>query len=298
LGRQLDGLDKEGIPGRLLYYKLVADYSFNRYLQQFSSVYLFGNGLDLTNQGVFGSGPLFLISLPLIILGLIYLVRLPNISSQKKFIIAWITLGMIPSGLTFEPFSPHRSIMVFTMLNIISAVGFYKILIWINLRQKVIKLPLYLLSTLSVLLSILYFYHIYTVNFPVEKSEYLHYPFKQIALYAWSEYGNYDQIVFDPKFGEVAPRIGTAAHYYFAYYGKYPPSKFQQEYRVGDKPREVLFDKFSIRAVNWGEDHELKNSLIIASDWSLSIGDIDKNKIVKTFNYLDGKVAFYAISTK
>lgn len=271
-------------------YKAIFDFSFNRYLDQFNPVYIFGQGLDLTNQGPLGMGLLLLIQLPLIIIGIIYLSRLPDYNKQKNFILAWILLGMLPSGLTFEPHSPHRSIMVFTMLDIMSAIGLY------SFFQKIHNLKIVAVLVIAFIVNFVYFLHIYFVNFPFEKSESIHYPFKQMALFAWSVHDNFNQIVFDPLYGENAPVIGTAAHYYMAYYGGFPPLKFQKEYHVGTKPREVLFDKFSIRAIYWPLDRNLKNTLFIASPWSIPEQDItDKSRIIKRFYFYDGKLAFYAI---
>lgn len=275
-------------------YKAFLDFSFNRYLDQFNPEYIFGNGLDLTNQGPLGIGPLLLVQLPFLILGILYLVKLPGLEKQKKFILVWVLLGMLPSGLTFESHSPHRIMTVFMMLNIISAAGLYDFMNKLNKRFN-LKLTSFTFLILAFAVNFIYFVHIYFVNFPYEKSQSLHYPFKQVAQFAWSQYGNFDQIVFDPQFGEVAPTIGTAAHYYLAYYGNYPPGQFQKEYRNGQKPREVLFGKFSIRKVNWPEDQNLKNTLIIASTWSLPIESIDKAKIIHTFYFYDKFPAFYAI---
>ena len=116
-----------------------------------------------------------------------------------------------------------------------------------------------------------------------------------MAQFAWSQHENFNLIVFDPLFGEEAPFIGTAAHYYLAYYGNYSPIKFQEQYKAGNKERETTFDKFSIRAVNWGEDQNLKNTLIIGSPWSLPIQSIDKDKILKIFYFYNGQPAFYAV---
>ncbi|MCL4417767.1 MAG: hypothetical protein M1365_13945, partial [Actinobacteria bacterium] len=107
---------------------------------------------------------------------------------------------------------------------------------------------------------------------------------------------NFETIIFDPQFGDTAPEIGVGAHYYFAYYGHVNPAKFQKEYHVGTKPREVLFDKFSIRQVYWPEDRNLKNTLVIVSPWSVPESDIkDGSKIIKRFYFYNGKLAFYAI---
>lgn len=295
LGRELDYVRTDNsVADNFFKYKIAADYVFNRYLKQFGPRYLFGNGLDLTNENFLGIGPLLLVQFPLLILGVIYLLRRKELEIHNKFIGAWILLGMIPSGLTFENFSPHRVVMVFTMLNIISAVGLFWLL---KLFQK--RKFFYLLLTIVIILltsNYLYFIHMYFVNYPFEKSQYIQYPFKQVAIYAWSQYKDFDNIVFDPQFGDVAPEIGVGAHYYFGYYGHVSPAIFQKEYHNGSKPREVLFDKFSIRQVYWPADKDLKNTLVIVSPWSVPEKDIkDQKAIIKRFYFYNGKLAFYAI---
>jgi len=280
--------------------KAIADYSFNRYLSQLNPVYLFGNGLDLTNQGPLGSGPLLSTQLIFLIVGILWMIKTPGLVNEKKFMAAWILVGIIPSGTTFEPFSPHRSMMVFTMLNIITAVGVYQSVIYF---KKFKRLPLLTKSGTAVgivgllIFQLVYFTHVYFVNYPFEKSQNIQYPFKEVSRYAWSQHENFDQIVFDPVFGQAAPVVGTGAHYYLAYYGNYPPIKLQQEYRLGAKEREVIFDKFSIRKIEWNEDRDLNNILLILSPWSIDPKILDKNrdKIIKTFYFYDGQPAFYAI---
>ncbi len=275
--------------------KVFIDYVFNRYLQQFNPGYIFINGLDFTSQGLLGVGPLLLAQLPLLVLGMIYLIRLIGFNQQKKFVLVWIILGMLPSGLTFESHSPHRVVMVFTMLNIISAAGFFWV---ISFARNYKRFFPFMLGFFALILgfNLIYFINMYFVNYPYEKSQYLQYPFKQVAIYAWSRYQDFDSIVFDPQFGDIEPEIGVGAHYYFAYFGHVPPAIFQKEYHVGDKPREVIFDKFSIRQIYWPSDRQLKNTLVIASPWSVPENDIaDKSKIIKKFFFYNGKLAFYAI---
>lgn len=279
-------------------YKAILDFSFNRFLEQFNPVYIFGNGMEFTNQGLLDIGPLLLIQLPFLILGIIYLVKLTGSGPSKRFILAWVFIGMLPSGLTFELHSMHRSIMVFTMLNIVSAAGLYMFLKIINTFQtrfNLIKNIMLIVLSLVFLVNFTYFIHMYFVNFPFEKSQAIHYPFKQVSLFVWSQSKDFDQIIFDPLYGEIAPVVGTAVHYYLAYYGGYPPVDFQKGYQLGKKEREVIFDKFSIRKIDWREDQYLKNVLIVGSPWSLPIQSLDKSKILKVFYFYNGQPAFYAV---
>jgi len=283
-----------------LQWQVIFDYALNKYLKQFDPIYMFGNGLDLTNQGPLSMGPLYLFQLPFLLLGVYFFIKMPNLTKEKKFICSLVVLGMLPSGLTFEDFSLHRSIIVFTMLNILSAVGMANFVDWLYgfRKRRFLLAATSSLVTVVITLNIAYFLHMYFVNYPFEKSQSIQYPFKQVALYAWSKHNEYDQIVFDPYFGQAAPIIGTGAHYYFGYYGNYLPSSMQKEYRIGMKPREVLFDKFSIRKIEWNDDIKLQNTLLILSSWTVDPKILDKNRdrIVQTFYFYDKQSAFYAIN--
>ncbi len=269
--------------------KTYFDYIFLKYLNQFNPVYLFGNGLDLTKQGFLGMVHLLFIDFPLLLFGIIFLFRENHINLARKiFLFLMSMLPMIPSALTFEQFSPHRAMMEFTVLSIISGYGIFWL---IKLRTKLVYLLIPLIG-----LNLVYFVHIYTVNYPFEKSQQIHYPFKELALFAWSKYNDFDSIVIDPTYGQSAPVYGVATQYYLAYYGNYPPAKLQKELKINSVG--MTFDKFYIRKVDWRVDQNLKNTLVIVSPWEVSVNQIDKNKIIKEFNFYDGQVAYYAISLK
>ncbi len=290
LGRQIE------ITGSPL--KSYIDYTFTRFLNQFNPVYLFANGLDLTNQGFIGMGPLLFWQLPFLILGIVFLFRDEKLSISKKILPALAFIAIIPSAITFEEYSPHRAMLSFTIMSIISAFGLHwfikTIFDYRNLGEK-IKFGVIFIVFLALIANVIYFVRIYSVSFPFEKSHKIQYPFEEVTRFIWSEYNNYDKIVFDPQFGEINPIIGVGAHYYLIFYGNYPLSKFQNESRIGSKPRELLFDKFSIRQVYWPVDKDMKNTLLIASLWSIPIETIDKSKIIKRFDFYDGHPAFYAI---
>jgi 4-amino-4-deoxy-L-arabinose transferase-like glycosyltransferase len=268
----------------------ITGYTAGRYFSQFGPKYLFFEGLNFT-EGKRDVGPLFAAAIPFLLLGIYVLARDKQDKKEKLFVLAWILIGFLPSGLTFEDYSPHRAIMAFSMLNVVAAFG----MAW--LFKKYGKIALLLLLILFGA-NLAFFLKRYTLNYPIERSEMLQYPFREIAQYAWENYDKYSTIVFDPKFGEFTPWIGTGAHYYLAFYGKYPPEKMQAEYRLGDeKKRETLFGKFSIRAVYWPTDKYLKNTLVIASHWSLpaNFEQEEKDKILKIFYFKTTAPAFYAI---
>lgn len=265
--------------------KVILEYIFVKYLYQFDPSIIFAKGLDLTNQDLIGLGPLLFIQLPFFFLGIIYIIKSNLFVNYGKFLFVLLFLSMIPSSLTLEVFSPHRSILAFSLMSIISAFGLY----WVvrRIRISVIFLVVWLFFV-----NLFYFLHIYTVNFPYEKSQQIHYPYKDVAVFAWSNYDKFDQIIIDPIYGQTAPVQAVAVHYYLAYYGNYDPAKLQADLRT-DKEG-IHFSKFFIRKIDWIKDQNLKNTLMIASPWSIP-NSIEKDKVLKTFTYYDKSVAFQAI---
>lgn len=269
----------------------VLKYSTKRYISQFNPRYLFFDGLNMT-EGKRDVGPLFPVLIPFLLGGAYILLKEKEGRGEKLFILLWILVGFIPSGVTFEDYSPHRAIAAFTMLNVVGAVGVY--LFYKRFGKVGLVILLMLFGA-----NFGFFAKRYIVNFPIERSEALHFPFREVAQYAWENYDKYETIVFDPKFGEFAPWIGTGAHYYLAFYGHYPPEKMQKEFTIGDqKVRETKFGKFSIRAVFWPEDMKRKNTLVIASPWSLPPNITKETQILKTFYFKTTAPAFYAIELK
>lgn len=298
LGKLINYAKENGQVSELLKLKIIFYYSFNRTLKQLDPIYLFANGLDFTNQGPVNMGLFYFVSLPFLVWGTAKFLksRIPDFLNNKLLILSVVLIGILPSGLTFEPTSPHRSIVVFTILDILTALGVYEFIRYINVTKKVTRIPLFSFGVILTFWNILYFTQMYTTNYPYEKSQNIHYPFKQVSEYIWSQHPKYDQIVFDPVYGEVAPVRGVAAHYYLGYYGNYPPADFQRDYLQDAKLGVEKLDKISIRDIDWRKDDKLKNTLLIGSPWNLPITSIDKNRVIKIFYYYNKQPAFYAVS--
>jgi 4-amino-4-deoxy-L-arabinose transferase-like glycosyltransferase len=300
---------QSGQQNELVYLKTVGDFVFNRYLNQLKPEYLFMSGLNLTNQGPIGMGPLLLIQLPLVFLGLIYLIRKEKL---KVFllIITFTAIAFIPSAITYEPVSPHRSVMAFSLISIISAFGLYYLIVLAAIWRRYLRLSALLIFLSLLILNLVYFYQIYTVSYAYEKSEHLHYPYKDVAQYAWSKFKDYDHIIIDTQYGEVAPELAVAAHYYLAYYGKVPPAQFQKGLKL--EKEGIRYDKFLIKKIDWLTEKKYNKTLLIASPWSVPLDMIKKNQpdciktsftmcnfqIIDTFNFYDHSPAFYAIELK
>ncbi|MDP3973542.1 MAG: glycosyltransferase family 39 protein [Candidatus Daviesbacteria bacterium] len=276
--------------------KAYFDLVFVKYLNQFNPVFLFVNGLSLTNQTMLDSGPLMIVQFPLIIMSFIFLFLYKEFLFQGKFLFFLILIAMIPSSITFDDFSPHRSVFAFTLFSIISAFGLYWLIhvIITSELNKLFQSVLLGIIMLILTLNLTYFIRIYAFSYPYEKSQYIEYPFKEVSQYIWSQYGNFDNIIFDPKFGTIQPFVGVGAQYYIAYYGNLEPIFVQSEY-LDLKDRQMSIGKIKIRQIYWPNDKNLKNILIIGSKWTIPINELDKAKIIHEFALYDGQPALYAI---
>jgi len=281
----------------------VLRYSLDRYVDQFNPTFLFLNGLDMSNQDPFDVGLFYFFQLPLMIVGFIYFVKKYRKSSIGIFILILIFLGVVPSGFSFEEHSPHRILMTLSMLDIISALGAYIIFEYLfrRLKSKRIKLILVITGVGIVIWSLLYFLFLYTVNYPIDKSEFIQYPYKNVGQITAKYYDDYDRIIFDPRFGKDAPWVGGASYYYLAYYGKFPIEKMQKEYKVTnvDGKSVISFGKYEIRDVYWPVDRNLKNTLIIASPWVISEETFGRAKLLDEIKTYQGTItSFYVLSLK
>lgn len=194
---------------------------FKNYFSHFSYDFLFTDSGLPNRYKVPGSGLLYLIDLPLLILGLTFFLKYS--SKIGVFLMGWVLLGFIGAGLTFDDMpNLQRTLIVFPALSIISGVGLYYLLtILRKIKYLLVKIFLvFLIFSFSVFnfLSYLHQYYVHQLN---------HRP--------WYRQEGYQKLVKKvnenlPLFKEViitdwepAPTI------FFLFFGQYDPQKFQEE---------------------------------------------------------------------
>ncbi len=295
LGRQLDYVKSEGsLVTSLFTYKVYADYVFEKFLNQLNPVHIFVNGLDFTNQGYLGMGPLMFVELPFFIIGLIFLIKKYRHPDHKKFLLGLLLISFFPSAITFENYSPHRSVVAFSVITIIVAFGLYWVIcVLTRIKSTLMRTIIFFSLAVIFLFNLTYFLQMYTVNLPYEKSQHIHYPYKEVAEFASAQHRNYRQVIVDQLYGEVWPVRAVAVQYYLAYYGNYTPGQLQREYK--EENGVISFDNFQIRHIEWSEDNKLADTLLIASPWSIPTEITSSNRVIKTFYFYDHTPAFYAI---
>lgn len=129
---------------------------------------------------------------------------------------------------------------------------------------------------------------LYYFIFPLESGENFQYGYKQAAEVIKNEYGNYEKIVVDPRFGDENLFVGVP-HLYLSYFMKLDPNYLLKR---KDNGGGVYFDKFEIREINWNlEKVENKYLYLVPTDNQPE--RINELKVLKEIDLPNGKPEFW-----
>lgn len=256
----------------------------SNYLLHFSPKFLFVTGDEIARSKVPGVGQELLALLPLFGLGLWYMVKQGNFAS--KFILSWFLLAPLAASLTFQ--APHalRAQNMIYPLVIICGLGFYQVLMLVH--QYKFK---FILLFLTLLLSYDFsrYLHQYFVHYPKELPYAWQYGFSQISDYLTINQEKYSQVVISDRYDQPYILI--------AFFQKYPPSQLQKEIIL--TPRDKFgfstvksFSKYQFRAINFEQDKDLKNALLVLAD-----EPAPDDKVIDTIKDPAGKVMYRFIAT-
>lgn len=192
------------------------------------------------------------------IFGFIWLIKSILKSEKYRFLIYWIIAGIAPAAATWNWFHPLRSLNIYPALELIIALGFWRLI-------KVFKLnKLFLLLGAMVFLVTI----VFTINNELLYSAYENHGeyqpggFKEGMPYLKSIQDNYDQVIID------SPHSQNFIFLFF--YEALDPNLVQKYSEIRPKPGsegnlDFNFDKFVFRKVNWPTDYTLKNTVFWTS---------------------------------
>lgn len=204
------------------------------YFDGFNPSFLFTKGDVNPRLSVQEVGELYIIDLPLILLGIYFL-----FSKKQKYtflIISWVLVS--PLGPATARETPHalRMIHMLPTFQLIAAFGFYYFYKQIRFKK------IFATSVFALLfLCFIYYINMYYVHWPINYGGQWQYGYKQAVEKVNSLYPQADGIVVTKKLGR--PYI------YFLLYSKYDPRKF---WETGD----IVRDQFYFYDVNgFGKYH-------------------------------------------
>lgn len=184
-----------------------------KYLSHFDLNFLFLNGDDVPRSKSPEMGQLYLIELPLIILGLYLLLNSPKLNNLQFLVTSLLVTSPIASSLTFQAPSALRSLPLVIPLSILVAIGIWKL-----------KLAWKLFFVICYLYSILYFLSSYFIHSPKRYPFAWNTGFDKVMPYVDSQKNIYQNIYITDKFDQ--PYI------LYLFFTKYDPHKIQPQIKL------------------------------------------------------------------
>lgn len=236
---------------------------FENYLSHFDINYLFINGDDARHHA-YGMGVLYLMSLPIIIIGLI------KIDKRKYwFLFFWFFLAPVASSLAIDAPNSSRSLIILPTWQIFEALGFYYLFFYRNnFRWNILKSLVVFLFAVN----IAYYSFNYFVHTNSENSKYWQYGYSD-GVKAAQEFRNSKiKVVFSQDYEQ--PYI------FYLFYSQYSPQKY---IATGGSLR-IKQSCFSIDNIYFGKCF----SEMSKGDIFVSISHPEQSNLVKIRDIEDG----------
>lgn len=187
----------------------------SNYFDYFGFNFLFSTGGLPLWYSIPRVGLLYLLELPFILIGIYSLVRERDIYS--KIPLVWLLLAPIVPAITMDDVpNINRAVVMFPILNIISAVGFLSFL-----KNSKFKRQVAVLIGMLLLINVLYFFHQYFYNAKTHKPWYRNNGFSEMMSKVNGNYKYYDAIIISKFQGGIYPLV--------LFYSKYNPKTYQEE---------------------------------------------------------------------
>lgn len=238
---------------RLVYANALLD----NYVDYFNLDYLFVNSKGIRYFYTSGVGLFYAFELPFVLYGAYILIK--RRATEDKLILSLLLISPIPAAITLGSPFPHRALLLFIPIQILSAIGTTTFL------KNRLTLPV--LSVIY-LFSVYIFLHQYFIHSPREfTSEFDNGAWfstvRDVAPKVNAEKTKYDKVIFTWSQGKLVPAI------YFLFYNKVDPKIIQKKASgwTNEPPsyRQIYdrIDNIEFRPIDWKTDKNLKNTLFI-----------------------------------
>jgi 4-amino-4-deoxy-L-arabinose transferase-like glycosyltransferase len=271
---------------------------FDRYLNHFSPSFLFLRGpVEDPRQYIFGMGMLYLLDLPLLILGFCSFLKAKG--KAKYLILAWLLLAPIPAAITRDPVHARRAFNMVPPIMIISSFGLELLVTKISKLKNCLKA----LSSAGLLAIFGYFFSFYLLSYYVFTPLLTYkgpggwqYGYRQLVEFISPIKDKYQKVIIDTSY--------QGPYIFFLFYEKYPPALYQPQARLIQESADVLgegagYNNYEFRPIYWPADRGLPKTLFAGPPERLPEGDISEkqSRILKKIYFPDGKVAFLVVET-
>ena len=250
------------------------------YLDHFDLNFLFLKGDEYGRHGAVDMGLLYLVELPFLLLGIVYLYKRHRRTAY--LCLAWMILAPIPSAITEG--TPHavRFLTILPLPYVVIAVGIVEFL---HTRIPFKKVGASLFVCIFSI-NIAYYLSLYFIHTPVEASQDWQYGYKQVIDYLRKHERNYSKIVITNAYDQP--------YVYLLFYTPVDPRAYQ---RQTTNPSQAFrsFEKYEFRKIDWNSDQQLSDTLLVVAPDELPSGKEDAVNYLEEIKFLDGTTAFYII---
>jgi len=276
---------------RVFYFRQIAE----NYLSHWDINWLFVKG-DIGRHHAPGMGLLYLVELPLILIG-IYILIFGNYPKEiKRLIILWFIIAPIPASVTTGVPHAVRTFNFLPTFQIFSALGLLEIVRYFQQRRMVVpkfgiislqKIVIVIIS-LGFLFNFVYYLDQYFVQQNYFHSEDWQYGYAQAVAQTSELADGYEKIVISNG-GYL-----DQSYIFYLFYQKYPPREYQSHMSfLENSATDRKIGKYEFRKINWSVDKNRENTLFIGMP-----DEFDSSAVVRsTINFLNGKPAMRIVGT-
>ena len=253
-------------------------FAFN-YLSHFSPNFLFVYGDRIPRHTVTGMGLLYYFQIPLLVIGLISILKTKGRS--RNLIIGMLLITPIPAALTTP--APHalRSILFSPLWSIVSAFGLIAILNS-NLK-KLTKLAALTVICAIAFYNIATYFHLYYKHYPKLKARDWSDGYQEMVKYVDSIKDRYSQIAITSYFGK--PYI------FLLFYSKFDPQTYHTLQKEGKADPAKFIGKFEFFGQEWKQTVSGK-AIIVTPPWQSH-----PDHVLKEFNAASDELTFTVSET-
>lgn len=274
------------------------------YLKNFDPEWLFLEQEGSKSYIIPDVGPFYLFELPLLFIGIYFLIKNSNFSRKIKILLlVWILTSAIPSGISTESPQLNRMNTMLPAFIIISAIGLQAFLNEINnIKNTYAKNSSFAAVIVIILFSLIWFTHAYFVEYPYQESESYQYGIIQAFTYANGNQNKYQNIVVSNgnEFLE--------SYMYYLFTTKYNPKLYQ---KAGGTHSAFFTDthvigKYDFRNPNlytaqtMEEKHNGQTILYLVNPGEIkySLINAEHLKLIQKYQYLDGTNSIFIYAGK
>jgi len=242
-------------------YELIFWQYLKNIVSYFSTSFFFVSGSEHGNHGIGDFGLFYIFEFPLIIFGLVKIIREKN--KWFNLFLLWGLLVILVSSLTRDIPHATRSFFLIVPFEIISAIGLLDFVNNIkNIKKKYLKQVIFIASIIFVFYNYVYYFSSYYVRFPVLYAKSWKAEDRNVSLYIKDNQNKYDKIIFDRSTGFVYTSL--------LFYLKYNPFDFQNNVvRLPDDSEGFSivksFGKYEFKDVDWEKDYKKSKVLIVTT---------------------------------